>query len=131
MSIPSDIAMARNPNNGRFNFSWTKADVDFDQTREHEVMSRLVEWRASWWADTNGTHGSEIHNITVLNGSTQSRAEQSARQALADMVSRNDIEIQKVEVTDAPSNSLAGFQLAVFYDVPKSSLPTQKTVVTV
>lgn len=129
MSLPSDIAIARNAANGRYNFSWVAADVVFDDTREHEVMSRLVEWRGAWWADVNGTHGSTITRIKNLNNVTKTLAEQGAREALADMVRMGDIKLEAVTVILSPPQSLAGFQVIVNYSVPQSGLPTQKVAV--
>jgi phage gp46-like protein len=117
--MADDIALVRNPNTGRFNFQWKDGDVVFDRTCEHEVMSRLVEKRAKWWADADGAHGSRLSTITHINASTRSEADAYAREALQPMVDANRIAITKVVVDVGP---IAGSRLLVrvFYRVTSS-----------
>jgi phage gp46-like protein len=118
--MAEDVALARNPNTGRFNFQWKDGDVVFDSTCEHEVISRLVEKRAKWWADETGTHGSRLWTITHINASTRSEADAYAREALQPMIDANRITLTKVTVDVSP---MAGSRVvvAVYYRVTSSS----------
>jgi phage gp46-like protein len=71
-----DVALVRDANTGGHNFAWDDSgDVVFDNTEQHAVMSCLVEERARWWADTDGTHGSQLHTLRTLTRGTPSLAE--------------------------------------------------------
>ena len=109
----SDVALSRNQNNGRQNLQWADGDVVFDDTLEHEVLSRLVEWRARWWADGNGTHGSRLHTIKHLSASTRSDAEAYAREALQPMVDAKQLAIVDVRVTTLSGTQGARLSVAV------------------
>jgi phage gp46-like protein len=124
----TDIALVRNPANGRFNFQWKNGDVVTDTTCEHEVMSRLVEKRAQWWADEDGTHGSRIHTVKTLNGSAQSNGEAYAREALQPMIDRGAITISRVTV-QASTIPTARFQVNVFYQNVQSGSAEKRATV--
>jgi phage gp46-like protein len=71
-----DVALVRVANTGDHNFAWDDSgDVVFDNTEQHAVMSCLVEERARWWADTEGTHGSQLYTLRTLTRGRPSLAE--------------------------------------------------------
>jgi phage gp46-like protein len=124
----TDIALARNAANARFNFQWKNGDVVFDTTCEHEVMSRLVEQRAKWWADDNGDHGSRLHTIATLNAAVHSNAEAYAREALQPMTDRGAIVIARVQVTTSTISG-ARFQVDVFYRIGQAGSAEKRATV--
>lgn len=128
MGATSDVALSRNPNTGRMNLQWVNGDVVFDDTCEHEVMSRLVEKRATWWADEAGTHGSRIYTITHIDASTQSDADAYAREALQPMVDAKRIEIVNVTVDVVPPTLGARFVVNVFWKPRGANTPKQAQV---
>jgi phage gp46-like protein len=122
-----DLALKnRNPANGRFNLSWDPVtkDVLFDDSEEHAVMSQLVEWRARWWADSDGTHGSRLNEIKQLTRSTASDAEAAAREALEFLVDQQLITVLRVMATVPPVGSGGRFVVTVFWS--KRGSPTQE-----
>jgi phage gp46-like protein len=86
MARPSegdDVALVRDANTGGHNFAWDDSgDVVFDDTQQHAVMSCLVEERAQWWADTDGTHGSQLYTLRTLTRRTPSLAEAYANEGV-------------------------------------------------
>ena len=88
----NDVSLARDPNTGGHNFVWdTTGDVVFDDTEQHAVMSCLVEHRARWWADTDGTHGSQLHTLRTLTRGTPSLAEAFAVESVQPLVAARRI----------------------------------------
>jgi phage gp46-like protein len=124
----SDIAIAPNLNNGRQGFAWADGDVVFDDTLEHEVLSRLVEWRGRWWADSRGTHGSRLFTIKHLSASTTSDAEAYAREALQPMVDAKRLTIVAVRVTTLSGTQGARLTVAVSWK-PLGGDPIRTTTV--
>lgn len=113
--MPSDVAIVRSAQTGRFNFVWQDNDVLFDETCLHEVMSRLTEARAKWWADSNGTHGSRLRTIKRISSSTKTDAEAYAREALQTMVDAKQITIRRVDVGVLSPGMGARFTVTVFF----------------
>jgi phage gp46-like protein len=104
--MPTDIAVKQSPT-GKLAFSFdASADVAMDDSEEHAVICQLLEHRApsqaagsaasedrdvGWWADTDGTHGSELHTLRSLKTTTPSRAEALAQAALDDLANEGRI----------------------------------------
>ena len=112
----NDIALARNPNTGGHNFVWDDSgEVVFDDTEQHAVMSCLVEQRGRWWADTTGTHGSQLYTLKTLTRSTPSMAEAFANEAVQPLLSEQQI----VSFTSQAQANVQGqrFVLNVFWSV--------------
>ncbi len=87
-----DIALERDPNTGGHNFAWdATGDAVFDDTEQHAVMSCLVEQRGRWWADTDGTHGSQLYTLRTLTRGTPSLAEAFAVEAVQPLLSQQRI----------------------------------------
>jgi phage gp46-like protein len=87
-----DIALVRDPNTGCHNFAWDPSgDVVFDDTEAHAIMSCLVDQRARWWADTDGTHGSQLYTLRTLTRGTPSLAEAFANEAVQPLVNARRI----------------------------------------
>lgn len=112
----SDIALDRDAASGRFNFAWGPGgDVSFDDSEEHAVLSCLLEHRAEWWADTDGTHGSELHTLKDMRRSTPSQAEAFAAQALQPLFDRHLIQDIAARASRAPSG---GLRVDVSWETP-------------
>jgi phage gp46-like protein len=87
-----DIALVRDPNTGCHNFAWgPSGDVVFDDTEEHAIMSCLIEQRGRWWADTDGTHGSQLYTLRTLTRGTPSLAEAFANEAVQPLINARRI----------------------------------------
>jgi phage gp46-like protein len=122
-----DLALTnRNPANGRLGLAWDPVmkDVIWDDSEEHSVMSQLVEWRAQWWADSDGTHGSRLNEIKQLTRSTASDAEAAAREALQLLVDKQLITVVRVTATLPPAGSGGRFVVTVFWS--KRGISTQE-----
>jgi phage gp46-like protein len=112
-----DIALERDPNTGGHNFIWDEAgDVVFTDSEEHSVMSCLVEQRARWWADTDGTHGSQLHTLRTLTRGTPSLAEAFANESVQPLLNQRRI----VSFTPRAQANVQGqrFVLNVNWSVP-------------
>jgi len=87
-----DVALVRDANTGGHNLSWDDSgDVVFDNTEQHAVMSCLVEERARWWADTAGTHGSQLYTLRTLTRGTPSLAEAYANEGAQTLIDQQII----------------------------------------
>lgn len=118
----SDLAFSRNVTNGKMEIAWgSDGDVVWDDTEQHAVMSALVIARAKWWADTQGTLGSQLDEVRTITASTKSDVEAYAREALAELVKAGRITVQNV-VVNLPSIGQAGrIELAVYWSVRGSN----------
>ncbi len=115
----SDIALERDPASGRCNFAWDESgDVVFDGSEEHAVLSVLLEHLAAWWADTNGTHGSQLHTLKEMRRATPSQAEAYAREALQPLVDQRRIQQVTAQASRAPGG---GLRLDVAWQTPGGS----------
>ena len=87
-----DVALVRDANTGGHNLSWDDSgDVVFDNTEQHAVMSCLVEERARWWADADGTHGSQLSTLRTLTRGTPSLAEAYANEGVQTLLDQKII----------------------------------------
>ena len=112
-----DLSFKRNPANGLQGINWgPNNDAVFDDSEQHAVMASLVAMRAKWWADQNGTFGSNLDQVQTINQTTTaSQVEAYAREALAELVKAGRITIAKI-VVDLPQRGLAGrISLAVYW----------------
>lgn len=82
----SDVALVRNPLNGRFDLDWDDANPAFSDSEEHTVLSLVLESQGKWWADQTGERGSRLY--TLRNDTRTTRTELIAilQEALAPAV---------------------------------------------
>lgn len=121
--MSKDISFKRNQANGKQGILWSSSgDAEWDETEQHAVMACLVIARARWWADTQGKVGSQLSSVRTMTAadgaqSTKSQVEAYAREALADLVKAQRIELRKV-VVEVPEVGRAGqILLAVYWSV--------------
>jgi phage gp46-like protein len=99
--VPTDIAVKQSPT-GKLTFSFDSgADVEMASDEQHAVVCQLLEHRTpsqagasddvGWWADTDGTNGSELHTLRTLTSTTPSRAEALSQAALDDLANEGRI----------------------------------------
>lgn len=81
-----DVALVRNPRNGRFDLDWEEPNPVFDDSEQHTVLSLVLEWQGQWWADTTGKRGSRLNTIRNDRRTTQSELLASLQEALAPAV---------------------------------------------
>lgn len=89
MPLPDDgrdVALVRNPRNGRFDLDWDGPNPVFDDTEAHTALSLVLEWHGQWWADTTGKRGSRLNTIRNDRRTTQSELVASLQEALAPAV---------------------------------------------
>lgn len=94
MSLTSsgrDVELVRDPRTGKFDLRVAGGNPVFGTSRVHKVLSRLVEHRARWWADTAGQQGSELYTVKNIRRTTLSELEAFARDALAPLVAAREI----------------------------------------
>jgi phage gp46-like protein len=88
----NDIALVRDANTGGHNLAWDDSgDVVFDNTEQHAVTSCLIEGRARWWADTNGTHGSQLYTLRTLTLGTPSLSKAYANEGVQTLLDQKMI----------------------------------------
>jgi len=82
----SDVALVRNPSNGRFDLDWEGPNPVFDDTEAHTVLSLVLEWQGRWWADQTGKRGSRLDTLRNDTRTTQSELVARLEEALAPAV---------------------------------------------
>ena len=103
--MSSDVKLVRNEATGRFDLSWdSTGDVEFTDNESHAVLVCLIEWRAKWWADRDGTHGSQLYKVRSLTKGTSSQVEAYAREALQGLVDANRITITNLVAKSDKNN---------------------------
>ena len=94
MSLSStgrDVEMVTDPRTKKLDVRLAGGNPVFGQSRVHKVMSRLVEHKAAWWADTAGQQGSQLYTVKNIRRTTPSELEAFARDALAPLVTAREI----------------------------------------
>jgi len=81
-----DVALVRNPANGRFDLDWDGPNPTFDDTETHTVLSLVLEWQGRWWADQTGKRGSRLNTLRNDTRTTQSELIARLEEALAPAV---------------------------------------------
>lgn len=120
----SDIALQRNPTNGKFTFSMASdGNPTLTNSAEHQVLTQLVEWRGvpgdpGWWADTTGEHGSRLRTIKHDKTSTASQVEQYVLEALQPLVDRRVILGPPALTARANRVAPGRFTVDITYSVP-------------
>ena len=89
--MPLDVEVVVDPRTNKLDLQVRGGNPVFGSSRVHKVMSRLVEHKGAWWADTTGQQGSELHTVKNLRRTTPSDLEAFARDALAPLVSAGEI----------------------------------------
>ena len=90
-STGRDVELVLDPRTGKFDLAVAGGNPVFGTSRIHKVLSRLVEHRARWWADTAGQQGSELYTVKNIRRATPSELEAFARDALAPLVAAREI----------------------------------------
>ena len=90
-STGRDVETVVDPRTGKLDLQIAGGNPVFGSSRVHKVMSRLVEHRGAWWADTAGRQGSQLHTVKNIRRTTPSELEAFARDALAPLVTAREI----------------------------------------
>ena len=94
MSLSStgrDIEVVVDPRTNKLDIQVRGGNPVFGSSRVHKVMSRLVEHKAAWWADTAGQQGSALYTVKNIRRTTPSDLEAFARDALAPLLAAGEI----------------------------------------
>lgn len=86
-----DIETVVDRRTGKVDIQVSTGNPVFGDSRVHKVMSRLVEHRATWWADAAGQQGSQLHTVKSLRRTAPSELEAFARDALAPLLTAREI----------------------------------------
>jgi phage gp46-like protein len=78
-----DVALVRNPLNGRFDLDWDDGNPVFDDSKMHTVLSLVLESQAKWWADQTGKRGSRLYTLRNDTRTTRSELIAILQEALA------------------------------------------------
>jgi phage gp46-like protein len=136
--VATDIAVKQSPT-GKLTLSFdAAADVEMDSTERHVVVCQLLEHRRpsqagstderdfGWWADTDGTTGSELHTLRTIKATTPSRAEALSQAALDDLANEGRIVSPR---TSARRAEISG-RLTVQADYTAPGAGPQRTKIT-
>ena len=91
LSTGRDIEMVIDARTKKLDIQVGGGNPVFGGSRVHKVMSRLVEHKAAWWADTAGQQGSLLYTVKNLRRTTPSDLEAFARDALAPLLAAREI----------------------------------------
>src|SRR5437773_2447925 len=86
-----DIAPIVDPRTNKLDLQPVNGNPVFNESRVHKVMSRLVEHKGKWWADSTGQQGSELYKVKNLRATTPSQLEAFARDALQPLLVAREI----------------------------------------